>query len=263
MTFLREEALDSLLAEFTGRVCALGYSSIVACTGSDTERAYAVFLGPSVADILGPYYDMEEGNKLIRDDKKSMDTKNLCVDVWRDEWPPSGGDARVDPPPSRVLSITSTTKYETASLTPWYPEDVAPSRDGTYQVLTEEGVRFSTYQHGDWVDGTPAKWRGLDWRLSDSEADAYEVLFGSGDVHAGIALVRHAYASRTETGPEFGTDDEWAMKASVFSRVLMKSDAGKHLLDPSNGYFPSLKPKGATRRAILAQANAFESGEEP
>ncbi|MDF3838550.1 hypothetical protein P3W85_37295 [Cupriavidus basilensis] len=253
------QALNAIICEFKAKLAALGYSTIEASTGTDAASAVALFIAESERELLRAYFDLEAGNSHAGKDPSLAETKDICIDSWLTEWPPSPGDARIEPPPTRLLSTVRPSKRQTFRVV-WISGKEIPVRNGSYLVRRKSGTALSVFENGGWKDGTPLKWAGVDWRLSKKREEKLIRDFHQGDLDAGIALVRHCYASRPESSSlSFGPDDTWGIRARMFARVIYNQIAWREVYDSEDQYLACLPlvPTKEARDKIERLAEEF------
>ncbi len=209
--------------------------------------------------MLRAYFDLEAGNSHAAKNADLAETKDICVENWHTEWPPSPGDARIEPPPARLLSTVRPSKRQTFQVV-WFCGKDLPGRNGTYLARREDGTALSVFENGHWKDGVPLNWAGLDWRLSAEQEEKLIKDFRQGDLDAGIALVRHCYASRPEASSlSFGPNDTWGVRARMFARVIYNQIAWREAYKSEDRYLACLPlvPTKEARDEIERLAEEF------
>src|SRR5450830_1360717 len=258
-------AVEMLVAEFMARLSALGISSIRVKTDSEhvEELSGVVVFGSNAIQVYSNYFDLEHGNSDAICDPDTREKKELCVNDWAHNWPPSPTDARTSPPPVRHMPNAIAPRYDNGDLTGWFLGSQAPKRDGLYFVRNSDAAgRLSSFMNGEWLEGVPEEWRGIKVRFSEARRKLFTKAYReSGDIDALAMLFREAHSLRESSEDGFSVHEKWSMRAAVYAHVLYRSLPGQNLV---NAILQTVSLPSAEKDVIAEihrRANAFIAGE--
>ncbi|WP_454763067.1 hypothetical protein [Cupriavidus campinensis] len=253
------DTLESIFNEFSARLSALGMTT-VGCRKRGTSEA-AIFIGRTSKDAVGAYYDYEKGVRLPDENREICGEREAFVDVRSDEWPPT--EPYTDRAANLVRSKVHVSTRKTYKVKR-FPGDALPHRDGPYITYRDGQAKYQFFTQGRWEGDSPEQWSGIDWRVTRQEMRRLIAeLVDEAQLDAGLALLRHCYASRApELSESVGDDDIWGVRALVVRRAMYARIAWRNAIDADIAYLGELMPTEEVLKELDQRMQAFWANQE-